>query len=62
MARDGFRVRWQFQKFPTGPQSDSHDPRFHRPPYDPGRSDFPSPVLTLACPPAAFPSIVRFKC
>ena len=23
--------------------------RFRRPPYDPGRSDFPSPVLTLAC-------------
>ena len=23
-------------------------PRFPRPPYDPGRSDFPSPVLTLA--------------
>ena len=25
-----------------------HRPRFHRPPYDPGRSDFPSPVLTSA--------------
>ena len=27
-----------------------HGPRFPRPPYDPGRSDFPSPVLTLAFP------------
>ncbi len=25
-----------------------HEPRFPGPPYDPGRSDFPSPVLTLA--------------
>ena len=25
-----------------------HGPRFRRPPYDPGRWDFPSPVLTLA--------------
>ena len=55
MARDGFRVRWRIQQFPAGPQSDSHNPRFHRPPYDPGRSDFPSPVLTLAYPFAAFP-------
>ena len=31
------------------------DPRFRKPPYDPGRSDFPSPVLTLALfPPTAF--------
>jgi hypothetical protein len=28
----------------------SHDPRFHKPPCDPGRSVFPSPVLTLAFP------------
>jgi len=48
VARDGFRVRWLFRQFPVGPQSDSLDPRFHRPPCDPGRSDFPSPVLTLA--------------
>ena len=35
--------------FPHGSQSDSHSPRFRKPPYDPGRSDFPNPVLTLAC-------------
>ena len=55
MARDGFRIRWLIRRFPAGPQSDFRCPRFHRPPYDPGRSNFPSPVLTLACPPAAFP-------
>ena len=43
------------RKFPASPHSDSHDPRFHRPPCDPGRSDFPSPVLTLAFPSAAYP-------
>ena len=48
MVRDGVRVRWQFRRFPGGPQSDSHDPRSHKPPCDPGRSDFPSPVLTSA--------------
>ena len=37
------------------------DPRFAKPPYDPGRSDFPSPVLTLACPPEACPGVTRFK-
>jgi len=36
-------------------------PRFPGPPYDPGRSDFPSPVLTLACPPTAFPWMRRLK-
>ena len=35
--------------------------RFPGPPYDPGRSDFPSPVLTLACPPTAFPWMRRLK-
>ena len=32
-----------------------HGPRFPGPPNDPGRSVFPSPVLALACPSAAFP-------
>jgi hypothetical protein len=31
------------------------------PPCDPGRSDFPSPVLTLAFPSQAFPARTRFK-
>ena len=35
--------------------------RFRKPPYDPGQSDFPSPVLTLACPPTAFPKARRLK-
>ena len=35
--------------------------RFRRPPYNPGRSDFPSPVLTLAFPPRAFPVEVKLK-
>jgi hypothetical protein len=61
MVRDGSRVRWLIQRFPAGPQSDSHHPRSHRPPYDPGRSDFPSPVLTLACPRTAFPAAGRLK-
>jgi hypothetical protein len=39
-----------------------HGPRFRRPPGDPGRSDGPSPVLTLACPPAAFPTPEKLKC
>jgi hypothetical protein len=38
-----------------------HEPRFPRPPYDPGRSDFPSPVLTLACPAAACPPPRKLK-
>ncbi len=29
----------------------NHKPRFLKPPYDPGRSDFPSPVLTSALSP-----------
>ena len=48
MVRDSVRVRWQIRQFPGGPQSDSHGPRFHKPPCDPGRSVFPSPVLTSA--------------
>jgi hypothetical protein len=32
------------------------------PPYDPGRSDLPSPVLTLAFPPTAFPIRRKLKC
>ena len=47
-----------FQPRPFGCEVGSqfhHEPRFPRPPYDPGRSDFPSPVLTLACPAAACP-------
>jgi hypothetical protein len=47
-ARDG-RVRWQLHRFPDGPQSGSPGTRrFRKPPYDPGRRDFPGPVLTLA--------------
>lgn len=33
-----------------------------KPPYDPGRSDFPNPVLTLAYPPTAFPYSRKLKC
>ena len=46
----------------TCPFSSLHAPRFREPPYDPGRSDFPSPVLTLACPPTAFPQRGKLKC
>jgi hypothetical protein len=43
------------------PFSSHHASRFREPPYDPGRSDFPSPVLTLAFPPTAFPWVRRLK-
>ena len=46
----------------TCPFSSHRASRFREPPYDPGRSDFPSPVLTLACPPTAFPQRRRLKC
>jgi hypothetical protein len=47
-AHDG-RVRGPVQRFPVGPQSGSHGhDDSASPPYDPGRWDFPSPVLTLA--------------
>lgn len=36
--------------------------RFHKPPYDPGRSAFTSPVLTLSSPPTAFRDPVKLKC
>ena len=35
--------------------------RFRKPPYDPGRRDFPGPVLTLAFPRRVFPSAARLK-
>ena len=38
-----------------------HRPRFPGPPCDPGRSGFPSPVLTLAFPSAACPQPTRLK-
>jgi len=38
-----------------------HEPRFPRPPYDPGRSVFPNPVLTSAFPPQAFLSVAKLK-
>ena len=48
-ARREHRVRWRLQRLPAGPQSGSQDSRrFRKPPYDPGRRDFPVPVLTLA--------------
>ena len=54
---------WLFRRFRfTCPFSLLHSPRFRKPPYDPGRSDFPSPVLTLACPPTAFPQRRKLKC
>ena len=54
---------WLFRPFGgTCPFSSRHASRFREPPYDPGRSDFPSPVLTLACPPTAFPPRRRLKC
>ena len=43
-----FRVRWIIHGFPHGPQSGSHSSRFHKSPFDPGQSDFPSPVLASA--------------
>ena len=36
-------------------------PRSCKPPYDPGRRDFPVPVLTLACPRRAFPVAAWLK-
>ncbi len=44
------------------PFSPNHSPRFRKPPYDPTRSVFPSAVLTLADPPAAFPTPRKLKC
>ena len=44
------------------PFSPNHSPRFRKPPYDPTRSVFPSAVLTLAYPPAAFPKPKKLKC
>ena len=44
------------------PFSPNHSPRFRKPPYDPTRSVFPSAVLTLAYPPAAFPKLRKLKC
>jgi hypothetical protein len=38
------------------------DPRFRKPPCDPGRSVFPSPVLTLAYPTRAFPTPAKLTC
>ena len=38
-----------------------HTPRFPGPPCDPGRSDFPSPVLTSACPSTACPRPRKLK-
>jgi len=53
---------WLFRPFGgTCPFGFHHASRFREPPYDPGRSDFPSPVLTLACPPTAFPWLRRLK-
>ena len=53
---------WLFRPFGgTCPYSSHRASRFREPPYDPGRSDFPSPVLTLACPPTAFPRVRRLK-
>jgi hypothetical protein len=47
------------------PISHLHSPRFHKPPYDPGRSDFPSPVLVSALHAiyriVVFPCRLRFK-
>jgi len=37
-------------------------PRFPRPPCDPGWSDFPNPVLTLAVAHKTFPIAAEFKC
>jgi hypothetical protein len=34
-----------------------HGPRFRRPPCDPGRWDFPSPVLALVCPCGRLPGL-----
>jgi len=50
----------------TCPFSHLHSPRFHKPPYDPGRSDFPSPVLVSALHAIfrikVFPIDPRLKC
>jgi len=35
--------------------------RFPRPPDDPGRSDFPSPVLAVACPGRVFPETAELR-
>jgi len=44
----------------TGSQS-HHGLRFPKPPYNPGRPDFPGPVWNLGFLPKAFPSLERFK-
>jgi hypothetical protein len=44
------------------PSSPNHSSRFRKPPCDPTRSVFPSVVLTLANPPAAFPKRRKLKC
>ena len=42
------RIRRPLPRFRGGPYGRRPWSRFSKPPYDPGRSDFPSPVLTLA--------------
>ena len=48
MERAHVRIRRPLPRFRGGPYGRRPWSRFPKPPYDPGRSDFPSPVLTLA--------------
>ena len=63
---DGFIVEFDTQPspVPVAEPSTLFHPilRFFKLPCDPGRSDFPSPVLTVAFPLTAFPQKVKLKC
>ena len=48
MERAHVRIRRPLPGFRGGPYGRRPWSRFSKPPYDPGRSDFPSPVRTLA--------------
>ena len=48
MERAHVRIRRPLPRFRRGPYGRRPWSRFSKPPYDPGRSDFPSPVRTLA--------------
>ena len=63
---DGFIVEFDTQPspVPVAEPSTLFHPilRFFKLPCDPGRVDFPSPVLTVAFPLTAFPQKVKLKC
>ena len=61
MERAHVRIRRPLPRFRGGPYGRRPWSRFSKPPYDPGRSDFPSPVLTLAFLRGPFRKATRLK-